>query len=185
MDDDIEEVLIDREALAARIGALGRELEGDYAGLRPLLVCVLRGATPFLVDLARCMPIALEIDYIAVSSYGGSTKTSGVVRILKDLDTPVTGRHVIVVEDIVDSGLTLAYLRDQLLLRGPASLRICALLRKDCPRLADVNVDYVGFDIPNKFVVGYGLDFAERYRNLPCIGVLKPEKQNPAAWAAG
>ena len=175
MDGDIEEVLIGPRELAARVEALGRQLACDYAGARPLLVCVLRGATPFLVDLSRAMQIPLEIDYMAVSSYGGSTKTSGVVRILKDLDTPVTGRHVLIVEDVVDSGLTLAYLRDQLLLRGPASLRICALLRKDCPRLAAVEVDYVGFEIPNRFVVGYGLDYQQVYRNLPYVGVLRRE----------
>jgi hypoxanthine phosphoribosyltransferase len=167
-------MLLSQETIAARVAELGMQLVADYAGLTPLFICILRGATTFLVDLARATPIALEIDYMALSSYGGATKTTGVVQLLKDLETPIQDRHAIIIEDIVDSGLTLAYLRDQLLRREPKSLRICALLRKDCPRPIDVHVDYVGFDIPDCFVVGYGLDYQQRYRNLPYVGILDP-----------
>ncbi len=173
--DDLQEILLDATTLAVRIEQLGQEIARDYADNVPVCICILRGAAPFLTDLTRATPIHLQIDYMAVSSYGGATRTSGVVRILKDLETSIEGRHVIIVEDIVDSGLTLAYLRDQLLRRQPASLKICALLRKDCPRVVDVPIDYLGFDIPDRFVVGYGLDYRQLYRNLPYVGVLRPE----------
>lgn len=176
MHKDIARVLISEEQIQARIRALGQQIAADYADYEDLLlVGVLKGCAMFMVDLARMIERPLAIDFIAVASYGASTESSGVVRMLKDLDTDITGRHILIVEDIIDSGLTLAYLRSQLLRRNPASLRICTLLNKPERRTADVPVDYLGFDIPNEFVVGYGLDYAERYRNLPYIGVLRPE----------
>jgi hypoxanthine phosphoribosyltransferase len=171
---DIETVLISEDAIQAKIQELGEQIARDYAPLDDLLlVGVLKGCIMFMVDLARAIPIPLAIDFIATSSYGHSTESSGVVRLLKDLDTDIAGRHVLIVEDIIDSGLTLEYLRQQLLRRNPASLKICALLNKPERRVADVSLDYLGFDIPNEFVVGYGLDYGERYRNLTYIGVLK------------
>jgi hypoxanthine phosphoribosyltransferase len=176
MNNDIAKILVPADQIEARVRELGAQLAADYADKSDLLlVGVLRGCVMFMVDLARAIDLPIAIDFIAVASYGASTESSGVVRLLKDLDTDIAGRHVLIVEDIIDSGLTLAYLREQLLRRNPASLRICALLNKPERRTADVPVDYTGFDIPNEFVVGYGLDFAERYRNLPYIGVLKPE----------
>ncbi len=176
MDNDIANVLISQEQLQARVAALGEQIAGAYGPLGDLLlVGVLKGCMMFMVDLARAIPLPLAIDFIATSSYGHSTTSSGVVRVLKDLDTDIAGRHVLIVEDIIDSGLTLAYLKSQLLRRNPASLRICSLLNKPDRREADVQVDYLGFDIPNEFVVGYGLDYGERYRNLPYIGILKQE----------
>jgi hypoxanthine phosphoribosyltransferase len=174
-EDDVAEVLIAEEALAARITALGRQITADYDGKPLLLLGVLKGAVLFLVDLAREIKLPLEIDFMAVSSYGASTRSSGIVRILKDLDAPIEGKHVLIVEDIVDSGLTLAYILQMLEARGPASVKVCGLLVKERRREEDVPVDYVGFAIPDKFVIGYGLDFAERYRNLPYVGVLRPE----------
>ncbi len=176
MHQDIARVLISTEELQARIAELGAQITADYAGIGDLLlVGVLKGCAMFMMDLARCIDVPVALDFIAVASYGASTESSGVVRLLKDLDTDIAGRHVLIVEDIIDSGLTLAYLRSQLLRRNPASLHICTLLNKPERRIADVPVDYLGFDIPNEFVVGYGLDYAEHYRNLPYIGVLKPE----------
>ena len=176
MDNDIAKVLISSDDIQAKVREMGQRIGHDYApGGDLLLVGVLKGCIMFMVDLARAIPMPLAIDFIATSSYGHSTESSGVVRVLKDLDTDIAGRHVLIVEDIIDSGLTLAYLHDQLTRRNPASLRICALLNKPDRRLADVPIDYLGFDIPNEFVVGYGLDYGERYRNLPYIGVLKPE----------
>lgn len=173
---DIDRVLISAEELQARVRELGQRISQDYAEVDNLLmVGVLKGCVVFIVDLARAINLSVALDFIAISSYGQSTESSGVVRLLKDLETDIAGRHVLIVEDIIDSGLTLAYLRSQLERRGPASLRICTLLNKPERRSADVMVDYVGFDIPNEFVVGYGLDFGERYRNLPYIGVLKPD----------
>lgn len=175
MHDDMARVLITEEQLAARVRELGVRITADYADTKDLLlVGVLKGCATFMVDLARVITCPLAMDFIAIASYGASTESSGVVRMLKDLDTDIAGRHVLIVEDIIDSGLTLAYLRSQLQRRNPASLRICTLLNKPERRTADVPVDYLGFDIPNEFVVGYGLDYAERYRNLPYIGVLKP-----------
>jgi hypoxanthine phosphoribosyltransferase len=168
----VAEILIDEDGLAARIGELGREISEDYAGRDLLLLGVLKGAVFFMADLMRHLTVPCEIDFMAISSYGASTDSSGVVRILKDLDINIEGRHVLVVEDIIDSGLTLSYLVRNLESREPASLEICALLTKPARREIDVPVRYTGFEIPNKFVIGYGLDFAERYRNLPYVGVL-------------
>jgi hypoxanthine phosphoribosyltransferase len=161
--------IIPRDDLQARIAELGREITVDYAGTRPLLVGVLKGAFMFMSDLARAIDLPVEFDFMAVSSYGSATKTSGVVRIVKDLDLDLTGREVILVEDIVDSGLTLHYLLKNLRSRGPASLEVCALVLKDGAQKAEPELRYVGFRIPDEFVVGYGLDVAERYRNLPAI----------------
>src|ERR671929_1013953 len=174
MDGDIDKILLSSEQIQSRVQELGEQITRDYTPLGDLLlVGVLKGCMMFMVDLARATPFALAIDFIATSSYGHSTESSGVVRVLKDLDTDIAGRHVLIVEDIIDSGLTLDYLRDQLQRRNPASLRICSLLNKPERRIADVPVDYLGFDIPNEFVVGYGLDYDEHYRNLPYIGVLR------------
>jgi len=173
---DIGQILITEKALQARIAELGEAISADYQGRNFLAVCILRGAVIFLADLTRRITVPHEIDFMAVSSYGGGrTESSGVVRILMDLMTNIRGRDVLVVEDIVDTGLTLTYIIDNLRTRRPASLRTCALLNKQARRLVDVSVDYVGFDIPDKFVVGYGLDYGEKYRNLPFVGVLKPE----------
>jgi hypoxanthine phosphoribosyltransferase len=172
LESGVGEVLIDEERLQARIHELGAELSADYAGRELLLVGVLKGAVFFMADLMRSLTVPCEIDFMAISSYGASTDTSGVVRILKDLDINIEGRHVLVVEDIIDSGLTLSYLLRNLESREPATLEICALLTKPSRREIDVPVRYVGFEIPNKFVIGYGLDYAERYRNLPYVGVL-------------
>jgi hypoxanthine phosphoribosyltransferase len=168
----VESILIDEARLQARIGELGEEISSDYAGRDLLLLGVLKGAVFFMADLMRRLTVPCEIDFMAISSYGAATDSSGVVRILKDLDINIEGRHVLVVEDIIDSGLTLSYLVRNLEAREPASLEICALLTKPDRREIEVDVRYVGFEIPNRFVIGYGLDFAERYRNLPYVGVL-------------
>lgn len=173
--DDVQEILIPSDQVQQRVKELAAQIARDYADKTPVLVCVLKGAAMFLVDLIRAMPIPLEVDYMAISSYGASTRSSGIVRILKDLDTVIEGRDVLIVEDIIDTGLTLKYITELLATRHPASLRICTLLDKRENRRANISLDYVGFVIPNKFVVGYGLDYAELYRNLPFIGVLKPE----------
>jgi hypoxanthine phosphoribosyltransferase len=170
----VAEVLIGEEALQNRISELGAEVSADYEGRDLLLVGVLKGAVFFMADLMRRLTVPCEIDFMAISSYGAATNSSGVVRILKDLDINIAGRDILVVEDIIDSGLTLSYLRRTLLARKPATLEICALLTKPERREIDVPLRYVGFEIPNRFVIGYGLDFAERYRNLPYIGVLHP-----------
>ena len=178
MHTDIARILLTEEELQAKVNELGKQIAQDYHDDDDLLlVGVLKGCVTFLVDLARAIDRRLSIDFIAISSYGQSTESSGVVRLLKDLDTDIAGRHVLIVEDIIDSGLTLAYLRSQLQRRHPASVRICALLNKPDRRNPDVSVelDYLGFNIPNEFVVGYGLDYAEHYRNLPYIGVLHPD----------
>jgi len=176
MHHEIDKILIPAEDIQAKVREMGEQIAHDYAPFGDLLlVGVLKGCIMFMVDLARAIHIPLALDFIATSSYGKSTESSGVVRLLKDLDTDIAGRHVLIVEDIIDSGLTLDYLRGQLVRRNPASLRVCALLNKPERRIADVPVDYLGFDIPNEFVVGYGLDYGERYRNLPYIGVLKQE----------
>jgi hypoxanthine phosphoribosyltransferase len=168
----VEQVLIEDDRLQERIAELGEEISADYAGRDLLLVGVLKGAVFFMADLMRRLTVPCEIDFMAISSYGESTDSSGVVRILKDLDLSIEGRHVLVVEDIIDSGLTLSYLVRNLQAREPASLAVCALLTKPGRREIDVDVRYVGFEIPNRFVIGYGLDFAERYRNLPYVAVL-------------
>ena len=175
LNDDIAEILIDSDRLQSRIVELGHQIATDYAGQNPLLVGVLKGAVMFMVDLARRIDLPLEIDFMAVSSYGSSTKSLGVVRILKDLDQAIDGRHVLLVEDIVDTGLTLRYILENLRDRCPASIRICALLQKRRARELSPPIDYIGFEIPDQFVVGYGLDYAEHYRNLPYVGVLRPE----------
>jgi len=169
---DVGEILIASDQLEVRIRELGREISSDYAGRELLLVGVLKGAVFFMADLMRSITVPCEIDFMAISSYGASTDSSGVVRILKDLDINIEGRDVLVVEDIIDSGLTLSYLVRNLESRGPASLEVCALLTKPERREIEVDVRYTGFEIPNRFVIGYGLDFAERYRNLPYVGVL-------------
>ncbi|MFP4435896.1 MAG: hypoxanthine phosphoribosyltransferase [Chloroflexaceae bacterium] len=180
MHTDIDRILITAEEIQARVRELGEQINRDYNAQDDLLLLgVLKGCVVFIVDLMHAIERYLAIDFIAISSYGQSTESSGVVRLLKDLESDIAGRHVLIIEDIIDSGLTLAYLRSQLLRRNPASLRICALLNKPERRTADVEVEYLGFDIPNEFVVGYGLDFAERYRNLPYIGILKPEVYVP------
>ena len=171
----IEEVLFSREAIAAKVEELAARLCEDYAERRPLVVGILSGCFPFIADLVRAMDIPLEVDFMAVSSYGGSTRSSGVVRTMKDLDTSIEGRHVLLVEDIVDTGLTLRYLFDNLMTRHPASIEVCALLDKVEARTEKLDVAYTGFACPARFVVGYGLDYAGLYRNLPYIGVLKPE----------
>ena len=171
---DVEEVLLTGEEVQARVGELGAQLAADYEGREPVLVSVLKGSIIFLADLVRAMPIPLSIDLMEVSSYGTSTESSGQVRILKDLSTSIEGREVIVVEDIIDTGLTLNYLLRYLHDKGPASIRICCLLDKPARRLAPIEIDYRGFTIADRFVIGYGLDYGERYRNLPYIGVLRP-----------
>jgi hypoxanthine phosphoribosyltransferase len=171
----VGEVLIDESTLQGRIVDLGAEISTDYAGRDLLLVGVLKGAVFFMADLMRELTVPCEIDFMAISSYGAATDSSGVVRILKDLDINVADRDVLVVEDIIDSGLTLSYLMRNLRARKPATLEVCALLTKPERREIDVPVRYVGFEIPNRFVIGYGLDFAERYRNLPYVAVLHPD----------
>jgi hypoxanthine phosphoribosyltransferase len=168
----VGEILIEEGALQSRIAELGEEISSDYQGRDLLLIGVLKGAVFFMADLMRRLTVPCEIDFMAISSYGASTDSSGVVRILKDLDINIEGRHVLVVEDIIDSGLTLSYLIRNLEAREPATLEVCALMTKPERREIDVDVRYVGFEIPNRFVIGYGLDFAERYRNLPYVGVL-------------
>jgi hypoxanthine phosphoribosyltransferase len=168
-DPHLGRVVVGAEELQQRVAELGKELSSDYAARPPLLVGVLKGAFMFMSDLARAIDLPVEFDFMAVSSYGSSTRASGVVRILMDLDLDLTDRHVVIVEDIVDSGLTLAYLRKNLAARGPASLEVCALLLKEGLQKVDPDLKYVGFRIPPDFVVGYGLDIDERYRNLPYI----------------
>ena len=170
----VSKILIDEETLRARIADLGAEISEDYRDKELLLVGVLKGAVFFMADLMRNLSISCEVDFMAISSYGASTDSSGVVRILKDLDINIEGRHVLVIEDIIDSGLTLSYLIRNLESREPESLEICALLTKPHRREIDVPVRYTGFEIPNEFVIGYGLDYAERYRNLPYVAVLDP-----------
>ncbi len=171
----VSEILVDEPTLQARITELGEEISSDYGGKDLLLVGVLKGAVFFMADLMRELTVPCEIDFMAISSYGAATDSSGVVRILKDLDINVAGRDVLVVEDIIDSGLTLSYLMRNLRARKPASLEVVTLLTKPERREIDVPVRYVGFEIPNRFVIGYGLDFAERYRNLPYVAVLHPD----------
>lgn len=171
---DIQEVILSEAQIQARIRELGAEISRDYEGRSVLLIAVLRGAALFLADLARDISVPIELDFMAVSSYGSSTKSSGVVRILKDLDEPIDGRDVIVVEDILDTGLTLKYLLKNLASRKPASLEVITLLSKEGKQRVPISCKYVGFICPDEFVVGYGLDYAEKYRNLPYIGVLKP-----------
>jgi hypoxanthine phosphoribosyltransferase len=172
---DLDKVLITADDLQARIRELAAQIDADYADRELLLVGVLKGAVMVMADLARAMRLPVQMDWMAVSSYGSGTKSSGVVRILKDLDADITGKHVLVVEDIVDSGLTLSWLVGNLQSRHPASLEICTMLRKPAALRTEVHVAYTGFDIGNEFVVGYGLDYAQHYRNLPFIGTLAPQ----------
>jgi len=171
---DLTDILLTQEDIHQKIAELARRIEADYAGEKLLLVGVLRGAVMVMADLARELKLPIEMDWMAVTSYGSGTQSSGVVRILKDLDSDLTGRKVLIVEDIIDSGLTLSWLRANLESRGAASVEICALMRKPDALKVDVDVVYVGFDIPNAFVVGYGLDYAESYRNLRGVAVLAP-----------
>lgn len=180
---DIEQILITDQQLQVEIAELGAQITQDYQGKNLLLVGVLKGALLFIVDLARAIDLPVELDFMAISSYGAATESSGIVRILKDLETSLEGRDVLVVEDIIDSGLTLNYILENLRNRNPASLKVCALLNKPSRRKINVPVDYHGFDIPDAFVVGYGLDFKQRYRNLPFVGVLKPELYQTAQGA--
>ena len=169
----VGEVLVTEDELARRVRGLGEQISAEYDGDPLMLIGILKGAIFFLADLMRHLSVSCEIDFMAVSSYGSSTDSSGVVRILKDLDTSIEGRQVLIVEDIVDSGLTLSYLLRTLSARNPASLAVCALLAKPERRKLDLPIHYVGFEIPNRFVIGYGLDYAERYRNLPYVAVLE------------
>jgi hypoxanthine phosphoribosyltransferase len=170
-DPNLGEIVVSADQLQERIAALGKQITADYADHPPLLVGVLKGAFVFMSDIARAIGLPVEFDFMAISSYGSATKTSGVVRIVKDLELDLTGRHVLVVEDIIDSGLTLQYLRRNLMARNPASLEICALLLREGQQRADLDLKYVGFTIPPAFVIGYGLDVGERYRNLPDVRV--------------
>jgi len=175
MHKDIKQILLSEEVISEKVKELGQRLADEYRDKNPLVICVLKGAVVFMADLIRQMNITCEMDFMAVSSYGSSTESSGSVKILKDLDTPVHNRHVIVVEDIMDSGLTLSKLVELLKHRESASVKVVTLLNKPERRKVDISPDYSGFTIPDEFVVGYGLDYAEQYRNLPYIGVLKPE----------
>lgn len=174
MDSDIARILIEERQIQAKVRDLGAEIATEYEGLTPVFIGVLNGAVLFIADLIRACPIPLNIDFMAVSSYDKGTHSSGIVRILKDLDRNIEGRHVLIIEDIIDTGLTLSYLLDNLRARHPASLRVCTLLDKRERRTVDLHIDYTGFRIPDEFVVGYGLDYNGQYRNLPYIGVLKP-----------
>ena len=175
---DLEKILLSEEQIHSRLDEMAAEIDADYAGKELLLVGVLRGAVMVMADLSRRLHTSVEMDWMAVSSYGSGTKSSGVVRILKDMDTNLHGRHVLIVEDIIDSGLTLSWLLSNLRSRGPASVEIATLLRKPEAAKVEVDVRYVGFDIPPEFVVGYGLDFAEKYRHLPFVGTLAPHVYN-------
>ena len=174
MGNDLQKVLLTEEEILARIEEMAADIWRDYAGKDLLLVGVLKGAILVMADLMRALPGTVPMDWMAISSYGSGTKSSGVVRIIKDLDTDITGRHVLIVEDIIDSGLTLSWIRSNLQSRSPASVEICTLLRKPDVAKVEIDVRYVGFDIPNEFVVGYGLDYAEQYRNLRVVGTLNP-----------
>ncbi len=175
MEEDVGEVLITSKDIKGKTAELAHQIMADYQGRDLLLVCILKGGLMFLADLMRQIDLPLEIDFMAVSSYGDSTESSGVVRILMDLETNIQGRNVLIVEDIIDTGRTLNYIIQNLRTRHPASLKICTLLNKTARRVLDIPVHYVGFEIPDKFVIGYGLDYGEIYRNLPFVGVLKPE----------
>ena len=170
-----DELLLTRDQIAARVKEMGAQITKDFEGKDMVAICILKGAAVFFVDLIREIDLPMSLDFMAISSYGSATKSSGVVRILKDLDKPINGKDVLIVEDIVDSGMTLSFLKENLLSRGAKSLKICTLLDKPERRRVPLHADYFGFLIPDEFVVGYGLDYAEKYRNLPDIGVLRPE----------
>ena len=171
---DIERILLDEETIKKRVRELGEQLSKDYEDEEVILLCILKGACVFFSDLARAMDVKLKMDFMGISSYGDAVKTSGIVRLTKDIDTSITGKHVLIAEDIMDSGLTLTHLKRVLMERQPASLKICCLLDKPERRECDITPDYCGFIIPNEFVVGYGLDYCGYYRNLPYVGILKP-----------
>ena len=175
MKNDIERVLFTQEEIAERVKQLGKQLTEDYKDKSPLAVGILKGSFVFMADITRSIDINCEVDFMAVSSYGNGTTTTGAVKITKDLTRDIEGRHVIIIEDILDSGVTLSYLIKYLSVRKPASIKICTLLDKPSRRQSGVYADYIGFECPNAFIVGYGLDYAEKYRNLPYIGILKPE----------
>lgn len=175
MHKDIKKILIEEKEIQAKVAELGAIITEDYRDKDLLIICVLKGAVIFTSDLIRKIDLPLDIDFMAISSYGANTKSSGVVRILKDLDTSIEGKHVLIVEDIIDSGLTLAYMIENLKSRGPVSVEICTILDKKERRTIDLDIKYTGFVVPDEFVVGYGLDYAEKYRNLPYIAVLKEE----------
>ena len=172
---DFMDVLVSKEQIAERVNELGRQITDDYSGKDITVIGILKGSVPFMADLIRAIEMPVAIDFMAVSSYGASTSSSGNVRILKDLDANVAGRHLLIVEDIIDSGITMQYLLNNLASRGAASIRVCTLLDKPERRQVPIQADYTGFSIPNEFVVGYGLDYNQMYRNLPEIGVLHPE----------
>ncbi|MBR7082197.1 MAG: hypoxanthine phosphoribosyltransferase [Oscillospiraceae bacterium] len=175
MNNDIERIFFSADTIQARVKELGEQLTKDFFGMNPLIVGILKGSFIFMADIIRSINTNCEVEFMAVSSYGRGTTTTGAVKINKDLGHDIEGRHVIIVEDILDSGLTLSYLKRYLTVRNPASISICTLLDKPARRNADIHPDYVGFECPDAFIVGYGLDYAEKYRNLPYIGVLKPE----------
>ena len=175
MKDDIREILITEEQLKSKVTELGRRISEDYQSKNLLMVSVLKGSVVFMADLMRAIDIPLQVDFMSVSSYGSGVKTSGVVKIIKDLDIPLEGYDLLIVEDILDSGMTLGYLKEILNARGPKSVRLVTLLDKPERRKVEIAADYIGFTIPDEFVVGYGLDYSEKYRNLPYVGVLKPE----------
>lgn len=174
LSEDISQILLSQDDIQTRISEMGAQLSLEYAGKVPLLVGVLKGVLLFMADLLRAITIPVEVDFMAISSYSPEARDQGLVRLVKDLETPITDRHVLFVEDVVDTGLTLNYLLHTLRMRQPESLRVCTLFNKSKLRLIDVPIDYVGFDLPDRFVVGYGLDYQERYRNLPFVGLLKP-----------
>ncbi len=175
MKEDILKILITEQEIAARVQELGERISEDYRDKNLLLISVLKGSVAFMADLMRAIDVNARIDFMSVSSYGAGTRSSGVVKIVKDLDMPIAGFDVLIVEDILDSGMTLSYISELLLARDPASIRICTLLDKPERRKANIVADYIGFEVPDEFVVGYGLDYDERYRNLPYVGILKPE----------
>ncbi len=175
MRNDLAKIIIDEETIQEKVQEIADQISKDYKGKNPIVICILRGAALFAVDLIKKIAIPIEIDFMAVSSYGDSTKSSGVVQIKKDIDSDITGRHIIIVEDIVDTGLTLKYIDEYYEKHNPKSIKICSLLDKPEAHEIDIEIDYKGFDVGNEFVVGYGLDYAQKYRNLPYIGILKEE----------
>jgi hypoxanthine phosphoribosyltransferase len=179
LSEGISQILFSAEEIQARVLELGTEISRDYNGTRPLLIGVLKGVFPFMADLIRAITVPVEVDFMAIASYSSSTREQGFVRLQKDLEEPLNGRHVLFVEDVIDTGLTLSYLLRNLKARGPASLHVCTLFEKPQRRLVNIPIHYKGFDLPDKFVVGYGLDYRELYRNLPYVGLLKPEVFTP------
>lgn len=175
MHPDLQDIIVTEADIRARVAELGKQIAADYAGKQLLVVGILKGAAIFAADLVRAIDLPVEVDFMAISSYGTSTVSTGVHRILKDLDDPIEGKHVLLVEDVVDTGLTLRYLKEYLEQRKPASLKVCSFLDKPSRRTVEIEAEYVGFQVPDVFVVGYGLDYSQQYRNLPYVGALKPE----------